>query len=117
MGMPTYERLDTIEGRVECLLQWADEQSAGKFFDIPAAIRHLESAEEWRRANANRMIRAYLEGLESLARAKLNGRMSADQCQRFRVVVAAEDELLQALEARGFRHPDKIRDVAARPWV
>jgi len=113
--MPTYERLDTIEGRVECRLQWAEEQSAGKFWDIPAAVRELESAEDWRRANASNTIQAYLDGLESLARAKLNGRMSVDQCQRFRAVVAAEDELLHALEARGFRYPARIRDVAAGP--
>jgi hypothetical protein len=113
--MPRYERLDTIEGRVEVRLQWAEEQAAGKFFDVPAAIREVGSADEWRRANANNIIRAYLEGLESLARAKVNGRMSADQCQRFRAVVDAEAELLRTLEARAFRHPDKIRDVAARP--
>lgn len=115
--MPTYERLDTIEGRVECRLQWAEEQSAGKFWDIHAAIRESESSEQWRRANANGMIRAYLQSFESLARAKMNGRMSADQCLRFRAVVAAEEKLLQALEARGFRHPEKIREVAARPWA
>jgi len=113
--MPTYERLNTIEGRVECRLQWAQEQSAGKPFDIAAALEDLDSAQKWRRANANNMIRAYLEGLESLARAKRNGRMSADQCERFRVVVAAEDDLLRALELRGFRHPDKIRNAATGP--
>jgi hypothetical protein len=113
--MPTYERLDTIEGRVECRLQWAEEQSAGRYWDIPAAVRELESAEDWRRAIASNTIQAYLDAFESLARAKLNNRMSADQCHRFRAVVVAEDELLRALEARGFRHPAKIRDVAARP--
>jgi hypothetical protein len=113
--MPTYERLDTIEGRVECLLQWAEEQSAGKHFDMSAGIPWFDSPEKWRRGNGDGMIKAYLRGFTSLARAKQRGRMSPEQCARFRTVVEAESEMLAALEARGFRRVSEIRVAAVRP--
>jgi hypothetical protein len=100
--MPSYERLDTIDGRIECVLRSIEERAP---IDAHKVLVALDSSQAWVRRNADGAIRAYLRGLGSLVRASLRNRMTAAQDARFERLVLTEAALIKELSSRGYANP------------
>jgi hypothetical protein len=97
-----------ITERIESSLQWIEE------FPFDARWEWLNSSRAtWRQAG-ERWFVSWLIGIDSLSRAWINGRMSAEQEERFKTIIRAHGQTIGDLHKLAFIVHPAILDAVLR---